>query len=313
MQIQVNINSTVDSKTIRRETYNGREHWIVPSFTLPADVVMNGGLYPASEIDAHYRSLEGRLAPLGHPMVNGAFVSASSPEAINACHIGAWNRNVRKEGHRVYAEKWIDVEVAQRSEGGRAIIERCSAIERGENVPPLHTSVAVFVQKETAPEGAPYEWVARIAGIDHDAILIDEPGAATPADGVGMMVNSADAVVVNLGALPGMSYREYEKRLDAAARAKFGEAWIAGFTATHAVVRRVDNDSTLLYAYSEKDGTIVFADEGTPVEQETRWVNRMPLVNHVIRFFSKGRASLFGNFKEDWRTLSGDKDYSKGS
>lgn len=193
MNMQVNVTTQVNSKTIRREQHNGREHWVIPSYTLPANVVMNGGLYPASEIDAHYPKLEGTLAPLGHPTVNGQHVSAFSPEGINVGHVGAWNRNVKKSGNRVYVEKWLDVEVANRSESGRRLLERLEALERGDDVPPIHTSVAVFLDRIEANEEqrkGGYEWVAKIHGMDHDAILLDEVGAATPEQGVGLMVNA---------------------------------------------------------------------------------------------------------------------------
>jgi hypothetical protein len=45
--MQVNITTKVNSQSIRRETYNGREHLVLPSYTLPANVVMNGGLVHA--------------------------------------------------------------------------------------------------------------------------------------------------------------------------------------------------------------------------------------------------------------------------
>lgn len=106
--MQVNVTTQVNSQQIRKITHNGREHWVLPSYTLPANVVMNGGLYPASEIDAHYQGLEGTLAPLGHPQVDGQFVSAFSPEGINVGHVGAFNRNVKKSGNRIYLEKWVD-------------------------------------------------------------------------------------------------------------------------------------------------------------------------------------------------------------
>lgn len=201
--IQVNITTQVNSKSIRREQYNGREHWVVPSYTLPADVVMNDGLYSVNEIDAHYQGLEGTLAPLGHPQVNGKFVSAFSPEGINVGHIGAWNRNVKKSGNRVYVEKWIDTEVARRTENGNRLLGRLEALERGDDVPPIHTSVAVFLDQlepneQQAATGA--KWVAKIHAMDHDAILLDEVGAATPEQGVGMMVNADLAMPLNFGA-----------------------------------------------------------------------------------------------------------------
>lgn len=65
MKVQVNVTTKVNSQAIRRESYNGREHLVLPSYTLPANVVMNDGLYTASEIDAHYQGLEGTLAPPG--------------------------------------------------------------------------------------------------------------------------------------------------------------------------------------------------------------------------------------------------------
>ncbi|EOV9592556.1 hypothetical protein [Cronobacter sakazakii] len=281
MTMQVNVTTKVNSQSIRRETYNGREHLVLPSYTLPANVVMNGGLYPASEIDAHYQGLEGTLAPLGHPTVNGQFVSAFSPEGINVGHIGAWNRNVKKSGNRVYAEKWVDVQVANQSEGGRELLERVAAIERGEDVPPIHTSVAVFLDQLEASEqqkAQGIEWVAKINAMDHDAILLHEVGAAQPEQGVGLMVNAdqARSIKTNSGALVGESYRERERRLEKAARDKFATgpddyAWIADFTDSQAIVIRNGGDAQV-YGYTSDGGQITFDDTGTKVTRQESWV-----------------------------------------
>lgn len=281
MPMQVNITTKVNSQSIRRETYNGREHLVLPSYTLPANVVMNGGLYTQEQIDAHYKGLEGTLAPLGHPQVNGQFVSAFSPEGINAGHIGAWNRNVKKSGNRIYLEKWVDVARASESEGGRELLERVAAIERGEDVPPIHTSVAAFLDQLEPNEqqratGA--EWVADIHGMDHDAILLHEVGAATPEQGVGLMVNAdlAQPLKANSGALVGESYREREQRLDRAAKAKFAPGtdeyvWVADFTDSQVVVVRNGGDAQV-YGYSADGGKITIDDTGTVVARQESWV-----------------------------------------
>lgn len=281
MTMQVNVTTKVNSQAIRRETHNGRAHLVLPSYTLPANVVMNGGLYSAAEIDAHYQGLEGTLAPLGHPTVNGEFVSAFSPEGINAGHIGAWNRNVKKSGNRIYAEKWVDVVVANQSEGGRELLERVASIERGENVPPIHTSVAVFLEQLEANEEQKahgIEWVAKINGMDHDAILLHEVGAAQPEQGVGLMVNAdqAKSLKANSGALIGESYRERERRLEQAARDKFATgpddyAWIADFTDSQAIVIRNGGDAQV-YGYSSEAGKITFDDAGSKVTRQESWV-----------------------------------------
>lgn len=281
---QVNVTTRVNSQSIRRETYNDREHWVLPSYTLPANVVMNGGLYTSEQIDKHYEGIEGTLAPLGHPTLNGAFISAFSPEGINQGHVGAWNRNVKKSGNRVYVEKWVDIEVAKQSDKGKELIERVEAIERGDDVPPIHTSIAVFLEEleptdEQRKMGA--NWVADIKAVDHDAILLNEVGAATPDQGVGLMVNADLATPLqslkpNSGVLVGESFRELERRLEKAAKDKFAPgndeyAWVADFTNSQAIVI-TNGGKAKVYGYKSESGKIVFDDEGTDVQRTESWV-----------------------------------------
>lgn len=181
---RVNITTKVNSATIRREKLNGRDVIIVPSATLPDDVVMNGVLYPSDEIEKSYASLENTFAPLGHPDRNGQFLNAADPEAVNGFHIGAFNRNVRRDGGRVKIDKYIDVLFASNTEGGKRVL---AAIEKGE---PIHTSTGLYAIMENANGDVPYNRIAREIIFDHDAILLDEEGAATPEQGVGMLVNA---------------------------------------------------------------------------------------------------------------------------
>ncbi|HEI6961462.1 TPA: hypothetical protein SK288_002465 [Yersinia enterocolitica] len=282
MSNQVNVTVQVNNASIRRETYNGRDHIVIPSYTLPANVIMNKEFYPESEISAHYQGLEGTLAPLGHPTVNGQHVSAFSPEGINIGHIGAFNRNVKKSGNRVFVEKWVDIEVANRTEGGRELLARVAQIERGEDVPPIHTSVAVFRERSEAPDdlkaqGA--DWVVKIHAMDHDAILLHEVGAATPEQGVGLMVNAdlATPLQANSGALIGESFRERERRLEKAAKDRFAPgdndyAWIADFTDSQAVIIKNGGDAQV-YGYKSEGGKITFSDTGTAVTRQESWVS----------------------------------------
>lgn len=184
-QVRVNIRTQANTAALRREKRNGRDVIIVPSATLPDDVVMNDILYPAAEIAKSFKSLERTPAPLGHPSINGAFVSARDPEGINLGWIGAWNENVRQEGGRVLLDKVIDVERANECAGGRRVL---NAIEKGD---PVHTSTGLLCMLDAANGDVDYKFSARDIEFDHDAILLDEEGAATPDQGVGMMVNSA--------------------------------------------------------------------------------------------------------------------------
>lgn len=184
-QVRVNVSTIVNASKIRREKRNGRDVIIVPSATLPDNVVMNGIRYPAGVIAESYKSLEGSLAPLGHPMVNGQYVSAKSAQGLAQAYIGAHNENVRRENGRVFLDKVIDVEVANQSPKGQSVL---AAIEKQK---PVHTStglLATLKPLQNSEDGAQFE--AETMLFDHDCILLNEPGAATPEQGVGMFVNA---------------------------------------------------------------------------------------------------------------------------
>jgi len=270
-QIRVNIRTAVNAKAIRREQYNGREHIVVPSYTLPDEVVMNGGLYPHDEIEAGYKSLEMTPAPLGHPQVEGEYVSASRPDAMNAHGFGAFNRNVKRVGNRIYVEKFIDVEVAQNSENGRKVLE---AIDKGE---PIHTSTGLLLDREMTPNADGYQWIARNLAFDHDCVLLNQVGAATPEQGVGMMVNrqlviNSELPAVNESALDD-SYGEQMSLLDAAVKERYAT------TDTYAFVMDFDREAAIVRAgervfkvrYSLEDGNPILGEEVGDVVQKTEY------------------------------------------
>lgn len=151
------------------------------------DIVMNGGKYPASQIANTYQSLEGTIAPLGHPMIDGEYVSATNGEAMQKFYIGAYNRDVRYEGGRVLMNVKINKAQALAHPRGQELLDRITG--RGE---PIHVSTGVMLHRIAAngeSGGKEYTWEARIESFDHNAILLDEPGAGTPADGIGMALN----------------------------------------------------------------------------------------------------------------------------
>jgi len=183
--VRANIRTVVNSEMIRREQRDGRDVVVVKSATLPDNIIMNGILYPAEEIEAGYKSLEGSPAPLGHPTVNNMFVSARSPLGLNLGYFGAWNANVHRQGGRVLLEKVIDVERANESKMGRRVL---AALEQGR---PIHTSTGLTMNLRECTKSDLADLEGFNMEFDHDAILLDEEGAAKPEQGVGMLVNSA--------------------------------------------------------------------------------------------------------------------------
>lgn len=187
-QVRVNVRSAINSAGIRRERRDGRDYIIVPSATMPDGIVMNRTRYSADEISKAFGSLENTPAPLGHPTIEGMFVSAKDPEGLARGWIGAWNRNVRRENGRVFIDKVIDVATAQQLDGGKTVL---AAIEKGE---PIHSSTGLYAILTAVENDADVDWEASDIVFDHDAILIGEDGAATPKQGVGLMVNAAATI-----------------------------------------------------------------------------------------------------------------------
>lgn len=190
-QVRVNVRCNVQTDQVRREQRDGRDVVVVPSYTLPDDIVMNGILYPAEEIAKSYKTLEGTPAPLGHPTVNRMFVSAKSPLGLNIGYFGAWNANVTRVDGRVFIEKVIDVKRATESEMGRRVL---SALEANK---PIHTSTGLLMNIRECTSSDLADWEGYDMEFDHDAILLDEDGAATPEQGVGMLVNEGQLKVIN--------------------------------------------------------------------------------------------------------------------
>lgn len=246
-QIRVNVTSKVNPKSIRKDTRNGREVLIVPSATMPADIVMNGVRYPKEAIEASFETLDRAPAPVGHPKLNGAYLSARDPEAINHFHVGAWNEGVKWDGKRVLLDKVIDVQIANQSEQGRRLLQ---AIEKGE---PISTSTGLLA--EVDPETGPgYTKVAKTILFDHDAILLDEEPAATPEQGVGMLVNGKQIPVTNYN-------------LDSA----FREIDWAGQEMVRSIQRAAD--ATLWAKVRDKVMAVIKEAVGIPDEAETATAN----------------------------------------
>ncbi len=192
----VNVLTVINSASnITTETINGSEHIVVKGVVpIVDDVVMNGGLYPAAEINQGFGTMERKLMPLGHPKVDGNYVSANDPVAVNDFHGGAFAMNVTKADGRVVMDMAVNRRYAEAHPKGAKLLERLDAMVNKEQVEPIHISTGLLLNKQASKgesRGKKYTWIASNMQFDHIAILLDEPGAATPDDGVGIFVNAA--------------------------------------------------------------------------------------------------------------------------
>ncbi|HHT4682920.1 DUF2213 domain-containing protein [Klebsiella michiganensis] len=192
---RVNVLTVVNSASnITTETIDGKPHIVVRGITpVVDDIVMNRKLYPAAEIEKAYNTLERNPMPLGHPKVDGKHVSARDVRAVNEYHVGAWLQNVSHEGGKVTGDMYVNRQYAESSEKGKRLINRLDEMIAGTNSEPVHISTGLLYSGIAAngeSKGKKYNEIATNMMFDHVAVLLDEPGAGTPSDGVGIFVNS---------------------------------------------------------------------------------------------------------------------------
>lgn len=184
----------INASNISTTTINDQEHYVIRgAVPIVDDIVMNGGLYLAEEINNSYQTMERKLMPMGHPMVNGKYVSANDPQALNDYYAGAWSQNVSKAGEKTVTDVYINKAVAETKSNGKRLINRLDEMIDGTNTDPIHLSTGLLTNKEKKSgesKGKKYSWIARNMQFDHIAILLDEPGAGTPEEGVGLFVNA---------------------------------------------------------------------------------------------------------------------------
>ena len=204
---RVNVLTVVNSASnITTETIDGKPHIVVRGITpVVDDIVMNRKLYPAAEIEKAYNTLERNPMPLGHPKVDGKHVSARDVRAVNEYHVGAWLQNVSHEDGKVTGDMYVNRQYAESSEKGKRLINRLDEMIAGTNSEPIHISTGLLYSGIAAngeSKGKKYNEIATNMMFDHVAVLLDEPGAGTPEEGVGIFVNAEgdelEIEVVNL-------------------------------------------------------------------------------------------------------------------
>lgn len=192
---RVNVLTVVNSASnITTETIDGKPHIVVRGITpVVDDIVMNRKLYPAAEIEKAYNTLERNPMPLGHPKVDGKHVSARDVRAVNEYHVGAWLQNVSHKDGKVTGDMYVNRQYAESSDKGKRLINRLDEMLAGTNSDPIHISTGLLYSGIAAngeSKGKKYNEIATNMMFDHVAVLLDEPGAGTPEDGVGIFVNA---------------------------------------------------------------------------------------------------------------------------
>lgn len=172
------------------EYLDGRLHLVVNGVGIAEGVWYGsegGVFYPAEALRDSDPSWDHKPAVLKHPKAaDGTPISAASAAVINNSRIGLLLNTATGEDGKQRYKVWIDEEKANQVD-----VRIVNNIRNKEKIEVSTGMVAELVKKTGVWNGKKYQFVAKNIKPDHLAILLDEPGAYSVADGGGLLANSA--------------------------------------------------------------------------------------------------------------------------
>lgn len=180
----------------------GRPHLVAPiSLIVPG--VLNGSdgpiLYPENQTAKNYSDWNGMPIVVYHPTVevDGMMipVTARDPDILNKQGIG----HVFRSSHRgkLGAEAWFDEELTKKADELLQADGKPTILNRLLKGQPIEVSTGLNLDKIKAPlgsthNGRPYTFIGTNYRPDHLAILPDQRGACSVADGCGVLINESN-------------------------------------------------------------------------------------------------------------------------
>ena len=303
-QLQFTTNQIYPAQT-RHETVDGVEYLVVPSVVIQFNTaeasepaaVLNDELLTMSQFCPFTDKWEGVLVPLGHPQVNGEFVSVHSNEKFEA-ESPAVFKNVHCKNNALQGEFWINVNKANQI-GGDALI----ALRKFEAGEVVNVSTAYFrniTQASGVFNGKSYETIASNIEPDHVAILLHQDGACSVDDGCGVpRVNNDEGakempkkqVAINIE----LSLTEQDEKVwNAWYDQGRQHGWIFKVLTDHVIATGPSQLWIVPYEISE-DGGVTF---GQPIEAEIVPMGEVTTNRNLFKSFMDNLKRYVGNSKE---------------
>ncbi len=179
------VSNFVANFSVRTAEKDGKTHLVVPIVALIEGVHCGSGgcaFYSASEISRTAQDWNGVPLTASHPTVNGELVQIE--QALKDFKIGTFE-NVRYEAGKLKGEGWIDIQLAQ------AVCPEC--LERIRNGFRMEVSTGLLThsdRNEGIWNGEKFEETLFDFLPDHLALLPNEEGACSIADGCGVIMNT---------------------------------------------------------------------------------------------------------------------------
>jgi len=181
-------NLQTNKASLRHDRMEGRDYLVAPCVMLTEGVHAGsqGPLYyPADELSKFPAIWNTRPVVVYHPIQNGAGISAADPVVLDKQRIGLL-LNTRFETGKLKTECWLETERM------KAVDDRVLNALESNTV--MEVSTGLYTDNELIEgewRGEQYKAIARNYRPDHLAILPDQQGACSVADGAGLLRNEA--------------------------------------------------------------------------------------------------------------------------
>lgn len=298
--------------SIRHDKLEGRDHLVVPTVMIVEGVLngSNGPLYyPETELASSEPAWNHKPIVVYHPREG----SACDPVILNTRKVGVI-LNTKWDAPKLRTESWIDVEAANRVD--KRIIESLDANKTLEVSTGLytnkHSESGKFGEKE-------YDFIAKNYRPDHLAILPDQIGACSIADGAGLLQLNAETLKegkldsVTLSALMGRcnlrpilvenekSYWDILSELSSQLQARFG--WDASIEAAmpkgQYIVYRIRGKSELWkLSYEATDKKVTLGNNPEEVYEKTQYLSVNGEAFHTVSNIKAHEKEISVNLKQ---------------
>lgn len=263
----------------RYETLEGKQYLVVPAVSLTEGVWQGSEgplLYNKASLAKNPLAWNHKPVVVYHPTLNGEGISACEPAIIEHYRCG-FIFNTAYDG-RLKKELWIDE--AKANQIDPRVVQ---SIQNGQT---MEVSTGLYHEGDKTPgvfNGKPYNETVINMFPDHLAILPDEKGACSVADGAGTLRNAAAAGET--------SYEDIREQLRNLIRqTPYGYAYICDVFPKYCIFER--DDKCYKQGYKLKSGKVTLDGEPEEVRKLTSYVtaNTRVQIQHPVYVTMNGRV-----------------------
>lgn len=252
----------MNSEGLKLKTLDGKSY-LTGSVVMAKEMVMNGLMYSKEELKRAVPGWNGRPVTVGHPKSDdGSFITANDPKILDETQIGfIFDAYYRDTDNKLTANVWLDASKLDKFTDVREAIS---------NEKTLEVSTGLFldlVTEEGVHSGKKYKGKAVNHLPDHLALLPNEVGACSVADGAGF-----PRVNVMLGTNE-VTFRERSRLIRQALQAKLASGYFyieEIFDASVVVYKDPAGLFAYDYTFDKETGTLTLG-EGVEVFQKIEY------------------------------------------